>query len=236
MWMVLLSRLYRFISRQQKVYTSCLGRQLFNISILAIWYEMRARKRPKGRSARAVALPPRQHCLICFSMDLKQVGGNIKEDVILVNAFHDGSDTSTPKKSIVLELLVRWRSLLIGRRKQWHVILSIVSVLFGVRVRPLPSSCYMTLKTNNYFSEIKERSTSPRINGVIVCYILYVFLFCFPRWYFNLYAWSGGYWSHLWPYYRLVQETLLKHMSLRIKKYRGLVLFISNIILTCLFL
>ena len=27
------------------------------------------------------------------------------------------------------------RSLLIGRRKQWHVILSIVSVLFGVRVR-----------------------------------------------------------------------------------------------------
>ena len=37
----------------------------------------------------------------------------------------------------------------------------------------------MTLKTNNYFSEIKERSTSPRINGVIVCYILYVFVFDF---------------------------------------------------------
>ena len=77
-----------------------------------------------------------------------------------------------------------------------------VSVLFGVSVRPLPSSCYsllyMTLKnmttafdssvvfpfvlpqtmlTNNYFSEIKERSTSPRINGAIVCYILDVFLF-----------------------------------------------------------
>ena len=37
----------------------------------------------------------------------------------------------------------------------------------------------MTLKTNNYFSKIKERSTSPRINGVIVCYILYVFVFDF---------------------------------------------------------
>ena len=34
-----------------------------------------------------------------------------------------------------------------------------------------------TMLTNNYFSEIKERSTSPRINGAIVCYILYVFLF-----------------------------------------------------------
>ena len=34
---------------------------------------------------------------------------------------------------VVYELLVR--SLLIGRRKQWHVILSIVSVLFGVTVR-----------------------------------------------------------------------------------------------------
>ena len=33
----------------------------------------------------------------------------------------------------ILPLLVR--SLLIGRRKQWHVILSIVSVLFGFRVR-----------------------------------------------------------------------------------------------------
>ena len=33
--------------------------------------------------------------------------------------------------TVVLELLVR--SLLIGRRKQWRVILSIVSVLFGVR-------------------------------------------------------------------------------------------------------
>ena len=73
-----------------------------------------------------------------------------------------------------------------------------MSVLFGVRVRPLPSSCYMTLTnmttafdfsvvlpfvppqtmlTNNYFSKIKERSTSPRINGAIVCYILYVFVF-----------------------------------------------------------
>ena len=184
-------------------------------------------------------LSPCHHCLICFSMDLKQVRGNTKEDGILVHAFHDGIVILVHlKKSVVLELLVRWRSLLIGRRKQWHVILSIVSVLFGVRVRPLPSSCYMTLKnmtttfdlsvvfllvlpqttlTYNYFSEIKEWSTSPRINGAIVCYILYVFLFCFPRWYFNLYAWSGGYWSHLWPYYRLVQETVLKHMSLRIK-------------------
>ena len=36
-------------------------------------------------------------------------------------------------KSVVWELLVR--SLLIGRRKQWHVILAIVLVLFGVRVR-----------------------------------------------------------------------------------------------------
>ena len=38
-----------------------------------------------------------------------------------------------PQEAVVWELLLR--SLLIGRRKQWPVILSIVSVLFRVRVR-----------------------------------------------------------------------------------------------------
>ena len=51
---------------------------------------MRGRKRPKGRSARAIGTVTMYHCLICFSMDLKQVRGNTKEDVILVHAFHDG--------------------------------------------------------------------------------------------------------------------------------------------------
>ena len=38
-----------------------------------------------------------------------------------------------------------------------------------------------TMLTNNYFSEIKERSTSQRINGAILCYILYMcFFFDFP--------------------------------------------------------
>ena len=48
------------------------------------------------------------------------------------------------KQASCVGLLVR--SLLIGRRKQWHVIISIVSVLFGGQlVTSHPSSCYMTL-------------------------------------------------------------------------------------------
>ena len=48
------------------------------------------------------------------------------------------------KQASCVGLLVR--SLLIDRRKQWHVIISIVSVLFGGQlVTSHPSSCYMTL-------------------------------------------------------------------------------------------
>ena len=164
MWMVLLSRLYRFISRQLKVYISCLEHHLFNISIFAIWYEMRARKRRKGRSARAIGTVTMSSLLNLLFNGLKASSGKYQRRRHTRACFPRWySDTRTPKKSVVLELLVRWRSLLIGRRKQWHVILSIVSVLFGIRVRPLPSSCYMTLKIwlQNLISRLFSACTAP---------------------------------------------------------------------------
>ena len=98
---------------------------VFQTSIGGCRHHLLLHEPPTPRTCWASRMPP---------VNVKINNDNNRENYKYCRAFCGvHRSAGTLQIQIVQELLVK--SVLIGRWKQWHVILSIVSVLFGVRVR-----------------------------------------------------------------------------------------------------